>query len=264
MRSAVGHEPLHNGALKVLIVEDEHGIARTLDQYLRAEGFRTELAVTGEQALELFRYAQPDLVLLDVMLPVLDGFEVLKAIRHSSSVPVIMLTARAEEVDRLVGLTMGADDYVVKPFSFREVVARVKAVLRRSRQPAQDAQQQALKVGPLSIDPLGATASYAGHALDLTATEFRLLSLFARSPNRVFSRGEIIERVVPDSDMLERTIDSHIKNLRAKLQRCGAHDVIQTVRGLGFRFVEAPLTSDASAHVAREMSRSSAKREAPA
>jgi len=222
--------------MKVLIVEDERGIARTLDQYLKHEGFVTELAVTGDQALKLYRYARPDLVLLDVMLPGLDGFEVLKAIRQDGAVPVIMLTARSDEVDRLVGLGLGADDYVVKPFSFREVVARVKAVLRRSQRPT-DHSAPALRVGLLTVDPGAATAEYAGNALDLTATEFRLLSHFAGAPNRVFSRSELIERALPDSDILERTLDSHIKNLRAKLHHCGADDIIQTVRGLGFRLV---------------------------
>lgn len=232
--------------MRVLIVEDESGIARTLDQYLRREGFQTEIAVTGEQALTLYRHSQPDLVLLDVMLPELDGFEVLKVIRRDSAVPVIMLTARTDEVDRLVGLGLGADDYVVKPFSFREVVARVKAVLRRTRGPGEQS-MKVMRVGCLSVDPQRATATYAGHVLDLTATEFRLLSQFAGTPNRVFNRGELIERALPDSDILERTLDSHIKNLRAKLQHCGANDVIQTVRGLGFRLVEGHVGNRAAA-----------------
>src|SRR5690606_23334039 len=198
--------------MKVLIVEDEAGISRTLDSYLRNAGFDTEIAATGKRALTMFRAAQPDLVLLDVMLPELDGWEVLKIIRRESQIPVIMLTARSDEVDRLVGLGLGADDYVVKPFSFREVVARVKAVLRRSRLPDEHSAQQ-LRVGALSVDPLAATAEYAGTALDLTATEYRLLCQFAAAPNRVFNRSELIERALPDSDILERTLDSHIKNL---------------------------------------------------
>lgn len=222
--------------MRVLIVEDEKGIAMTLDQYLRRDGYATDIAVTGRQALTVFRAARPDLVLLDVMLPELDGFEVLKAIRQESSVPVILLTARSDEIDRLVGLGLGADDYVVKPFSFREVVARVKAVLRRTRQATTDT-NTVLRVGSVTIDTDSALVEYAGRPLDLTATEFRLLCQFAAAPNRVFNRSELIDRALPDSDILERTLDSHIKNLRAKLGRCGATDVIQTVRGLGFRLV---------------------------
>lgn len=248
--------------MTILIVEDESGIARTLDQYLRREGYQVEVAITGRHALQLFHQAQPDLVLLDVMLPELDGFEVLKAIRQSSTVPVIMLTARTDEVDRLVGLGLGADDYVVKPFSFREVVARVKAVLRRSQRSVEP--PPALQVGWLRIDISMATASYAGQVLDLTATEFRLLSHFAGTPNRVFSRAELIERALPDSDILERTLDSHIKNLRAKLQRCGAKNIIKTVRGLGFSLVEARPTTALGASDRRTPNPVATRREAAA
>lgn len=222
--------------MKVLIVEDEDGISRTLEAYLRREGYETEVAASGTAALALFRAAAPDLVLLDVMLPGVDGFEVLKAIRRAGEVPVIMLTARTEEVDRLVGLGLGADDYVVKPFSFREVVARVKAVLRRSL-PAQEPGER-VKVGRLSVDVTGAGASYAGQDLQLTATEFRLLAALAAAPGRVFDRAELIARALPDSDMLERTLDSHLKNLRRKLAAAGAPGLIRTVRGLGFRLEE--------------------------
>jgi len=230
--------------MRVLIVEDEKGIATTLDQYLRRDGYATDVATTGRQALSVYRAARPDLVLLDVMLPELDGFEVLKAIRQESAVPVILLTARSDEVDRLVGLGLGlgADDYVVKPFSFREVVARVKAVLRRTRRPAPDT-NVVLRVGNVTIDTGSAVAEYAGRPLDLTATEFRLLCQFAAAPDRVFSRGELIDRALPESDILERTLDSHIKNLRAKLGTCGATEVIQTVRGLGFRLVSDELAA---------------------
>lgn len=222
--------------MKVLVVEDEAGISRTLDAYLRRDGFRTEIAATGTRALSLFRAAQPDLVLLDVMLPELDGFEVLKAIRRESDVPVIMLTARSEEVDRLVGLGLGADDYVVKPFSFREVMARVKAVLRRS-QPAQEHSSKPLSVGQMVIDPESVTVRFDDQDVPLTATEFRLLAALASAPGRVFSRSELIERSLPDSDMLERTLDSHVKNLRRKLYAAGAPDLLLTVRGMGFRLV---------------------------
>lgn len=223
--------------MKALIVEDEPGISRTLDSYLRNDGFATEIAATGTQALTLFRAARPDIVLLDVLLPELDGWEVLKAIRRDHDVPVIMLTARSDEVDRLVGLGLGADDYVVKPFSFREVVARVRAVLRRS-QPSTDPASRVLSVGRLRVDPAAAMASFDDVELDLTATEFRLLAFLAATPERVFSRSELIEGALPESDILERTLDSHIKNLRAKLAAAGAKGVIKTVRGMGFRLVD--------------------------
>ena len=225
--------------MKALIVEDEAGISRTLDTYLRNAGFDTEIATTGTEALTLFRAAQPDIVLLDVMLPELDGWEVLKAIRQHSQAPVIMLTARSDEVDRLVGLGLGADDYVVKPFSFREVIARVKAVLRRSR-PHNDNSSTILKVGRLRVEPAAALATYDSAELELTATEFRLLHHLSAAPGRVFSRAELIESALPESDILERTLDSHIKNLRGKLARVGAAGMIRTVRGMGFRLLEPP------------------------
>ena len=220
----------------MLIVEDEAGISRTLDAYLRREGYVTDIAADGPQAMTLFRAARPDLVLLDVMLPGFDGFEVLRRIRRDGSVPVILLTARGDEVDRLVGLELGADDYVVKPFSFREVVARVKAVLRRTSGVADEPKPYV--VGRLRVDPSQGTATYAGEELRLTATEFRLLAALAAAPGRLFSRAELIERALPESDIVERTLDSHLKNLRRKLSLAGAPELIATVRGMGFRLEE--------------------------
>jgi len=221
---------------RVLIVEDEAGISRTLDAYLRCEGYVTDIAADGPQAMTLYRAARPDLVLLDVMLPGFDGFEVLRRIRRDGSVPVILLTARGDEVDRLVGLELGADDYVVKPFSFREVVARVKAVLRRTSGVADEPKPYV--VGRLRVDPGQGTAAYAGEELRLTATEFRLLAALAAAPGRLFSRAELIERALPESDIVERTLDSHLKNLRRKLSLAGAPELIATVRGMGFRLEE--------------------------
>lgn len=220
----------------VLIVEDEAGISRTLDAYLRREGYATEIAPDGPQALTLLRVARPDIVLLDVMLPGMDGFEVLRRIRKDSTTPVILLTAKGDEVDRLVGLELGADDYVVKPFSFREVVARVKAVLRRSN--GHPEAPQAFVVGRLRVEPEHGRALYDGTELPLTATEFRLLAAMAASPGRLFSRADLIERALPESDILERTLDSHLKNLRRKLAEAGANGLIVTVRGMGFRLDE--------------------------
>jgi len=220
----------------VLIVEDEAGISRTLDAYLRREGYATEIATDGHVALTLFRAARPDIVLLDVMLPGLDGFEVLRRIRQESGTPVILLTAKGDEVDRLVGLELGADDYVVKPFSFREVVARVKAVLRRAN--GQPEAAPAYVVGRLRVEPEHGRAQYDGRDLPLTATEFRLLAALAASPGRLFTRSDLIERALPESDILERTLDSHLKNLRRKLAEAGASGLIVTVRGMGFRLEE--------------------------
>lgn len=221
--------------LRVLIVEDEPGIARTLAAYLGQAGFATELAASGRQALTLFRAAAPDLVLLDVMLPELDGFEVLEAMRRTSVVPVIMITARTEEIDRLRGLGLGADDYVVKPFSFREVVARVRAVLRRTH--PREPRELPLRVGRLSVDAARGVAAADGQELALTATEFRLLAALAAAPGRLFSRAELIERALPEHDLLERSLDSHLKNLRKKLAAAGANEQLLTVRGLGFKLV---------------------------
>ncbi len=220
---------------RVLIVEDERGISRTLESYMKREGVVTEVAASGSEALRLFRAAQPDLVLLDVMLPELDGFHVLESIRSHSFVPVILLTARGEEDDRLHGLGLGADDYVVKPFSFREVVARVHAVLRRAY--ARDGGGLPLRVGRLKVDVERGTAAVDVEALPLTATEFRILAALAAAPGRLFDRGELIERALPEHDLLERSLDSHLKNLRRKLASVGADDQLVTVRGMGFKLV---------------------------
>lgn len=219
----------------ILIVEDEEAIAQMLETYLRHENFRTERAADGLQALALFRASQPDLVLLDILLPKLDGWELLKTIRQKSRTPVIMTTALADEVDRLVGLGLGADDYIVKPYSFREVVARVKAVLRRAR--PELAETSLLKVGRLTIDMDRVIAHLDSVALTLTATEFRLLAFLARAPGRVFSRAELITGALPESDMLERSVDTHLKNLRRKLNDLNAADLLQTVRGMGYKLV---------------------------
>lgn len=226
-----------SGAGLILVVEDEPQIAETLEAYLRAAGFRTERAATGVRALELVRLAEPDLILLDVMLPELDGLEVLKQVRAHHRTPVILATARTEEVDRLVGLELGADDYVVKPYSFREVVARVKAVLRRSRG-EEDTAHEPRRVGRLLVEEDKVRASVDGRTLPLTATEFRLLVCLAAAPGRVFSRTELLERSMPESDALERTVDSHLRNLRRKLADAGAAEALETVRGIGYRLSE--------------------------
>ncbi|QNP47214.1 response regulator [Diaphorobacter aerolatus] len=223
----------------VLVVEDEPGIATILRAYLERDGLRTQLAHDGPEAVQLFRLHQPDLVLLDIHLPTMDGVDVLRSIRDQGQTPVIMVTALADDVDKLVALRLGADDYVVKPFNPAEVVARVRAVLRRTNaRPAPDAAP--IRVGALEINSEEHSAVVyddAGHArpLPLTLTEFRLLSLLASQPRRCFSRLHLIEKCLPESDALERVIDSHLSKLRRKLQLAGQEELIETVRGIGYR-----------------------------
>ncbi|GIW29488.1 MAG: DNA-binding response regulator [Meiothermus sp.] len=217
----------------VLVVEDEPEIAEILEGYLRREGFRTERASDGRQALNLVRVARPDLVLLDIMLPEVDGLEVLRRIRSNGHTPVILVTARTEDLDKLLGLELGADDYITKPFSPREVVARVKAVLRRAV--LAEAPKGILRVGPLEIDSEKVVARLGGVRLELTPTEFRLLETLARTPGRAFSRAELLEAALPDSEALERVVDVHLKNLRRKLEAAGGAGLLETVRGVGYR-----------------------------
>ncbi len=219
----------------VLVVEDEPHIAEVLEAYLRRDGFRTERAADGESALRLFREAKPDLILLDVMLPKVDGFGVLQRIRQAGTTPVIMLTARVEDIDRIVGLRMGADDYVLKPFNLTEVVERVKAVLRRARPLETEA---VLRVGGLEIDPRGMRVTVGGRPLELTLSEYRLLEHLARHPGRVFSRAELLAACLPDSEALERVIDAHVTRVRRKLAELGVGNVLDTVRGAGYRLTD--------------------------
>jgi two-component system response regulator AdeR len=223
--------PVVNGQL-ILVVEDEPEIAEVLEAYLRREGYRTERAGDGGRGLDLFHAARPDLMLLDIMLPGMDGLEVLRRVRTSSQTPVIMLTARAEDIDKLLGLELGADDYVVKPFSPREVVARVKAVLRRSQH---DEPRNLFRLGALELDTKQFLVAISGKRLDLTPTEFRLLECLIRDPGRAFTRAELIEVALPDSDALERVVDAHLKNLRRKLDVAGVGEMLETVRGIGYR-----------------------------
>lgn len=218
----------------ILIIEDERDIAEILEAFLRQRGFSTEWARDGEEALRLFRSAAPDLVLLDLLIPRIDGLEVIRTIRRESQTPVIMLSARSEEIDKVVGLELGADDYITKPFRPLEVVARINAVLRRY-QAAGLPPDQPLRAGPIEVDVNKALAHAAGNRLQLTSTEFRLLQHFAAQPGRVFSRQELLDLAMPESDALERVIDVHIGNLRRKLSAAGVEDVLVTVRGMGFR-----------------------------
>lgn len=214
----------------VLIIEDEAPIAEALERYLKADGFRTERAENGKRALELWRAAQPDLVLLDLMIPPPDGLEVTKRIRRESDVPILMVTAKVEEIDRLIGLELGADDYISKPFSPREVVARVKAVLRRSKGQIKTPQRYA--VGALTIDVEAFQAKCHSETLALTPTQMRLLAALAAQPGKAFNRLEMMD-ALGEGYMDERTINVHIKNLRERMGACGMQ--LETVRGVGYR-----------------------------
>ncbi|HVL01134.1 MAG TPA: response regulator, partial [Dongiaceae bacterium] len=191
---------------KILIIEDEKALADVLDDYLRHHQFSTRIEANGAQALETFANFHPDLILLDLMLPGVDGLTICREIRTRSTVPIIMTTARVEEIDRLLGLELGADDYICKPYSPREVIARVKAVLRRARAAETAESSKALVLRPESM-----SASLLGVALDLTAVEYRLLETMAMEPRRIFTRDQLMDRIYTDQRIVsDRTIDSHI------------------------------------------------------
>lgn len=223
----------------ILIVEDEPEIAEILKAYLERHGLRTDRAPNGQSALDLHRTAKPDLVLLDVQLPILDGWQVLAEIRHRGDTPVIMLTALDQDLDKLMGLRIGADDYVVKPFNPAEVVARVMAVLRRSTLRKQATPRSVLRVGALEADLESHEALVhldgQTHQLELTRTEFNLLVTMMGSPKKVFRREDLLEICLPEGDTLLRTVDSHVSKLRKKLELLGLENIPATVRGVGYR-----------------------------
>jgi len=222
---------------KILLVEDEVKLARVVADYLAAAGFEVLKAYTGKEALAFFRHEKPDLVILDIMLPEMNGLEVARIIRKESSTPIIMLTAKVEESDRVLGLEMGADDYVTKPFSLRELVARVKAVLRRARG---EVFTPTLRVGDIEIDLQKREVTVAGKPVELTPTEFEILSLLARHPGRVFTRLEILQRIQSYAyETYERTVDVHIRNLRKKIEPDPKNPrYILTVYGVGYKLGE--------------------------
>lgn len=223
---------------RILIIDDEEDLIELVRYNLEQEGFQVQGATDGESGLDLALKETPDLVIVDLMLPGIDGLEVCRALRSSSrtaSIPVIMLTAKSAESDRIVGLELGADDYVTKPFSPRELAARVKAVLRRTQ--AVSAETNVIQRGSLVIDLTRRQVTFEGNPVDLTATEFRMLQFFARHPGRVFSRSELIDAALGrEVSVIDRTIDVHITGLRKKLAGCS--DWIETVRGFGYRFRE--------------------------
>jgi len=222
----------------ILVVEDEAAIARLVRDYLEQAGFAVTLAGDGDAALRQARAAKPDLVVLDLGLPGRDGLDVTRELRRASDVPIIVVTARGEETDRIVGLELGADDYVVKPFSPKELVARVRAVFRRTESRQEDA--EVLRVAGVEIDVPRMRVTIDGRAIDLTATEFQLLATLAREPGRVFTRGQLLDALHGVAfESYERAIDAHVKNIRRKIEPSpAAPRYIRTVYGVGYRFAE--------------------------
>ncbi len=222
----------------ILIVEDEPKLAAVLAEYLHTAGFATHTLADGNAVVPEVRARPPALVLLDLMLPGRDGLEICRELRSFTELPVIMVTARVEEIDRLLGLELGADDYICKPFSPREVVARVKAVLRRHATGSGPA--QAGPVRGLQVEPQAWRAELDGHKLDLTPVEFRLLETLAAHPGRVFSRAALLERIYDDHRVVsDRTVDSHVKNLRRKLAEAApGRELLHSVYGVGYRLEE--------------------------
>ncbi len=219
---------------QVLIVEDEPKIAGLLEDYLRQSHYETHWIDNGDTVDEWCRKNNPDIVLLDLMLPGKDGLTVCRELRSHSQVPIIMVTARVDEIDRLLGLELGADDYICKPFSPREVVARVKALLRRAEMTRAD---PATSYRGLTIDDNKFSATVDGHALGLTPVEFRLLALLASQPGRVFSRDQMMNKIYMDGRVVsDRTVDSHVKNLRQKIHdTIGSDDLIRSIYGVGYK-----------------------------
>jgi DNA-binding response OmpR family regulator len=224
----------------ILVVDDERKIVDLARDYLEHAGFEVRTAVDGPSALEVVARDRPDLVVLDLGLPGLDGLDVTRRIRRDSNLPVIMLTARDDELDKLLGLELGADDYLTKPFSPRELVARVRAVLRRSDAGALPAPGEIVRAGALTLDLPRMRAELGDRSIDLTPTEFQLLAALARQPGRIFTRSQLLDAVHGVAfESYERAIDTHIKNIRRKLEPDPRRPVhILTVYGVGYRFAD--------------------------
>ena len=220
----------------ILEVDDEAGIVKLGREYLERAGFDVLVARDGETALTLARVERPDQIVLDLMLPGVDGLDVCRRMRRESGVPIIMLTARVEEADRIVGLELGADDYVTKPFSPGELVARIRATLRRAS--GEVGPSTMLRAGDVELDTASLTATVAGQPVDLTSTEFQLLATLVRQPGRIFSREQLLEAIHGVAfDGYDRSVDSHVKNLRRKIEPDPRQpSYIQTVYGVGYRF----------------------------
>ncbi|HEV8648714.1 MAG TPA: response regulator transcription factor [Actinomycetes bacterium] len=224
----------------ILVVEDDAKIARLVRDYLEHAGFQVLVAGDGDAALANARRSRPDLVVLDLGLPGRDGLDVARTLRRTSDVPIVMLTARGDETDRVVGLELGADDYVVKPFGPKELVARVRAVLRRT-ETARTGGPEVLRVADVEVDVARMRVSVGGRPVELTPTEFQLLAALAREPGRVFTRGQLLDAVHGVAfESYERAVDAHVKNIRKKLEPApGRPRYLLTVHGVGYRFADA-------------------------
>ncbi len=222
----------------LLVVEDEPSIAEVVSLYLKRAGYQVKVLGDGQSALDLMKQELPDLLILDVMLPQVDGLTIIRWLRDRSDVPVIMLTARREESDRIAGLEMGADDYVVKPFSPQELVSRVRAVLRRTKSPPKNGLEKPLDIGALHIDPQTHLAAFGDRELELTVKEFDLLDWLAHHPRQVFSREQLLEAVWGLSDFIDpSTVTVHIRRLREKIESDPSNpEHLLTVWGVGYKF----------------------------
>ena len=225
-------------AQTILVVDDERKLRDMIRTYLEQEGYRVVEAGNGREALYVARYEKPDLIILDVMMPEMGGYDFLRTYNKEASTPVIMLTAKIEEGDKVLGLELGADDYVTKPFGIRELIARVRAVLRRG--PKQDAAHDLLRVADVALDRGARTVKVSDKQIDLTPSEFEILSTLMASPGRAFSRLDLLENTAGDAyEGYERTIDVHIRNLRTKIEPDASNPhYIQTVYGMGYRFIQ--------------------------
>jgi two-component system, OmpR family, alkaline phosphatase synthesis response regulator PhoP len=220
----------------ILVVDDEPKIVRLARDYLEKNGFRVATAADGQSALMVARREKPDLIILDLMLPVLDGREVCKTLRRESDIPIIMLTALAEEVDQVTGLEIGADDYITKPFSPRALVARVRALLRRTKGGVKPPNM--IRAGGLEIDLEKYSVTFHGSPVRCTPNEFKLLQLLASRPGQTLTREQLLDDLHGSASSFDRSVDSHIKNLRKKLEVASGQPMIETVYGIGYRFIE--------------------------
>jgi DNA-binding response OmpR family regulator len=220
----------------ILVVDDKINVRQMLSDYLEGQGFRVVTAENGRTALFTARHEKPDLILLDVMMPEMDGYEFIRAYRKESDTPIILLTAKIEELDKVIGLELGADDYVTKPFGMAELVARVRAVLRRIDKSTETPER--VRVGPVTLDRTSRRVIIHEQPIELTPSTFELLAILMATPGRVFSRAELLERLQGnDYEGVERTIDVHIRNLRAKIEPDPTNPLyVQTVFGVGYRF----------------------------
>jgi DNA-binding response OmpR family regulator len=228
-------------AQTIMVVDDKANIRRLLQDYLAEQGYRVVTAENGRNALFVARQEKPDLVLLDIMMPEMDGYEFMRVFRQEKATPVILLTAKLEETDKVIGLELGADDYVTKPFGLRELVARMRAVLRRTSGGVQE--KSILEAGELVVEVDHRTVTVGGHPVSLTPSEFALLTTLMRTPGRVFSRGELLEALPGEAfEGAERSVDVHIRNLRKKIEPDAANPhYVETVFGVGYRFaIERP------------------------